>query len=134
MGKHRLTELEGEDTAHVLVRFANDALGMIDTSWAYNFLEENWKFHVIGEHGQLLGRENMLVCHLDGQTPETFTYPEIPVTESYALEVIDFVDCLREKRTPIQTELDGIRVLEIILAAYQSQQEKRTIELMKVQA
>jgi predicted dehydrogenase len=76
----------------------------------------------------------MLVCHVDGQPTETLAHPETSIVESYALEAIDFIDCLREKRTPIQTEVDDIRVLEVILAAYQSQQEKRTIELMQMQA
>jgi predicted dehydrogenase len=46
-----------------------------------------------------------------------------------ALGVIDFLACLREGRRPLNTEAEGIRVLKVILAAYASDRERRTVAL-----
>jgi predicted dehydrogenase len=50
VARHRLQFLEGEDSAHVLVGFADGAVGAIVTSWAYD-LPTTEKFVVVGEAG-----------------------------------------------------------------------------------
>lgn len=41
----------------------------------------------------------------------------------------DFVDCIRKNRDPVPGALDGKRALEIILAGYQSDTLRRTVDL-----
>jgi predicted dehydrogenase len=48
---------------------------------------------------------------------------------TYALEVIDFVSCLRTRRRPLNTEVEGIEVLKVILAAYASAEQGRIVAL-----
>ncbi|WP_273836242.1 Gfo/Idh/MocA family protein [Guptibacillus sedimenti] len=43
--------------------------------------------------------------------------------------VRDFVECVKEQREPSITGYDGLKALEAALAAYQSSEEKRTINL-----
>ena len=55
-------------------------------------------------------------------------YPP-PKPHTIALEIIDFIACLREGRRPINTEVEGISVLKVILAAYASADQKRIVAL-----
>ena len=126
LSTHRLWSMDGEDSAQVLVRFANGAIGNIVTSWAYEPPIGSWQFQVIGERGQIYGRHNVLHYQINEGAPETVTLPEVNTFEA---EIAHFVACLRNQHRPIQTEVDGIHVLKLILGAYQSQMEKRAVVL-----
>ena len=53
LSRHRLTFMEGEDSAEVLVRFADGSIGTLTTSWAYEPAGSTEKFSVVGEAGSL---------------------------------------------------------------------------------
>ena len=55
--------------------------------------------------------------------------PPTDEIETIPLAVQDFVACLREGRRPIHTEVEGIDVLKVILGAYASADQGRTISL-----
>jgi predicted dehydrogenase len=124
LSNHRLRFMDGEDTAQVLVRFEDGAVGNIVTSWAQEMTPE--RFSVVGELGRLFSHGDDLHLALRGKQEETLQFPAI---NTYETEIADFVACLIEKRRPIQTEDDGIKVLKVILGAYQADAEKRTIIL-----
>jgi predicted dehydrogenase len=126
LSTYRLHSLEGEDSAQVLVRFADGSLGNIVTSWAYDPPPGNWRFQIIGERGHISGWRNHLHYRINGGELEKIALPEV---NAFNAEIAHFVACLRNKQTPVQTELDGIRALKVILAAYQSQIEKRIVAL-----
>jgi predicted dehydrogenase len=126
LSKHRVNVIDGEDSAQVLVRFANGAVGNVLSSWAYNLRKSAWRFEVIGERGQLFGRRHELQYRIHDFEPATLMLPEV---DSFSEEVADFVACLRDRRQPLQSEAHGVEVLKVILAAYRSQEEKRTIDL-----
>ena len=126
LSKHRIQTTEGEDSAQVLVRFANGAVGNIVSSWAYDLRMGTWRFQVIGEHGQLYGRQNELHYRIHDFEPDRLLQPEV---DAFTAEIADFVACLRDQRQPLQTAAHGIDVLKVIRAAYRSQEEKRTIDL-----
>lgn len=125
LGTHRIP-MDGEDSAQVLVRFANGSIGNIVTSWAYPIPLGSWQFHLIGERGQLYGRDDTLHYTLLDGTHETLRFSAV---DTFIEETVDFVACLRDKRTPVQTEANGIAVLKLILGAYQSAEEKRIVPL-----
>lgn len=127
LSKHALA-LDGEDSAQVLVRFADGAVGNIVTSWAYDRPTGWWPFLVVGEHGQMYSTGNELHVELKGAEPRVSEHPEV---NAFALETADFVRCIAEGRRPMQNEEDGIRVLEVILGAYKSEDEKRIVSLAK---
>jgi predicted dehydrogenase len=126
LGKHRIAAIEGEDSAQVLVRFADGSVGNIVTSWAYEVPQGAWQFQVTGERGQIYGRGHCL--YVKPVKAEATCFEMDPVN-TYHAEVADFVACLREGRTPVQTEADGINVLKVILGAYRSEADKRTVSL-----
>ncbi len=53
LSTHRLKFMEGEDSAHVVVRFADGSVGTITTSWAYEPAGSTERFSVVGEAGSL---------------------------------------------------------------------------------
>lgn len=126
LSRYRIHTLDGEDSAQVLVRFANGAVGNIVTSWAYDPPANMGKFYIVGERGQIWSENENLYYRLRGE--ETITVPLTGVN-TFHLEIADFVACLQEGRRPIHTQVEGMNVLKVILGAYQSVTEKRTITL-----
>jgi predicted dehydrogenase len=124
LGRHRQVVLEGEDTAHVLVRFSEGAIGQILTSWAFQMPHGSYSFHLVGERGQLFGRKNTLHFHPREGEPQTFVAPEV---NSYHVQLPHFIDCIEQGSRPVHNQEDGIDVLNLILAAYESDASKRTV-------
>lgn len=117
LSRHRLGFMQGEDSAQVLVRFDNGVVGSIVTSWAYQATPDTERFSVVGEHGSLSSDGTTLQVTRRGEATETITFA--PVHE-FAAEVRHFATAVTEGTRPIQTEEDGVAVLGIILAAYES--------------
>ncbi len=123
--KHRL-EMEGEDSAQVLVRFADGSVGTIVTSWAYQPAAVTEKFSVVAENGTLWSDGKSLHHRtVDG----TLTTTEFPDVQAFSAEIADFIGCITDKRRPVNTEVEGVHVLKVILGAYASVKEKRVIAL-----
>lgn len=117
LGQYLHKTIEGEDCANVLVRFANGSVGMIYTSWAWEWPEGHNQFHVIGEKGQMYGRGNRFCIKLLGEEPvET----DLPKRHEFHAEIDHFIQCLENHTVPVQSHIEGINVLKIILSAYQS--------------
>ncbi len=130
--RHRL-DMEGEDSAHVLVRFDDGSLGSIVTSWAYLPTATTEKFSIVAEHGTVWS-DGLDLHHqtIDGPLSSHQFPPSDAFTAPYDAEVADFVRCVAEGRRPIDTEVEGIHVLKVILAAYASVAEQRVITLAEL--
>ena len=118
--------IEGEDSANVLVRFEGGAVGNIFTSWAWDVPGSSWQFQVTGEKGQVYGRGSRFFFKPVQSDPieESLT----PV-DAFEAEVAHFVACIEEGKPPLQTEEDGITVLKVILAAYESDREQKVVKI-----
>jgi len=117
MSTHRLTFMEGEDSAQVLVRFDNGSVGQLVTSWAYDAAPGTDRFSVVGEKGSLSSDGTTLRVQVRGEEEQVVEHESV---NTFAAEIADFVDCLATGRRPLNTEVEGIAVLGIILAAYES--------------
>ncbi|HTI15310.1 MAG TPA: Gfo/Idh/MocA family oxidoreductase [Dictyobacter sp.] len=126
LSQHRLTFMDGEDSAQVLVRFANGAVGNIVTSWAYEPAAITEKFSLVAEKGSLYSYGSDLFYKQRGEETQKIALQGVHTFEA---EIADFIECLRTGKRPVNTEIEGINVLKVILAAYKSSQEKRTITL-----
>ena len=129
LGRHRLTFMEGEDSAHVVIRFADGSIGTVTTSWAYQPAGSTERFSVVGEAGSLWSDGEALFHQPRGGEIARLVDPPTEDIETIPLSVLDFVSCLREGRRPINTEVEGIEVLKVILAAYASADEGRAISI-----
>jgi predicted dehydrogenase len=132
LSRHRLTFMEGEDSADVLVRFADGSIGTLMTSWAYEPAGSTEKFSVVGEAGSLWSDGEALFHKPRGGEVVQLVDPPAQKIETIGLSVLDFVACLREGRRPIHTEVEGINVLKVILGAYASAEQGRTISLKEL--
>lgn len=126
LSKHRLSFMDGEDSAQVLVRFADGSVGNIVTSWAYEPTANTEKFSLVAERGYAYSHGGDLHYKIRGSEPVTV---KLGWVNGFEQEIAHFITCLREGRKPVQTEVDGINVLKVILGAYASAEEKRTVSL-----
>jgi predicted dehydrogenase len=129
LSTHRLKFMEGEDSAQVLVRFANGVVGQMVTSWAYDPAPGTEKFSVVGELGSLTGTSNSVTYRLRSGQEETFEFPEV---DAFVAEIGDFADCLREGKRPLHTEVEGIAVLGVLLAAYEGARTGTIAQVMTI--
>jgi predicted dehydrogenase len=129
LSTHRLTHSEGEDSAQVLVRFADGKVGTIVTSWAYEPAACTERFSIVGEQGSLWSDGSALHVKKRG---EDDTATELPQVQTIPAAVEAFVECVREGTRPINTEAEGIDVLKVILAAYKSAEERRVVALSEL--
>ena len=114
---HRLAFMEGEDSAQVLIRFDNGVVGQLVTSWAYTPAPGTERFSVVGELGSLTSDGTSLSYALRDGGGETLEFEPV---ETFIAEIGAFGRCLRDGTRPPHTEVEGIEVLGIILAAYES--------------
>lgn len=121
LSTHRLTFMEGEDSAQVLFRFDNGVVGQLVTSWAYRPAAGTERFSVVGENGSLTSDGTTLRWDLHDGTSETRTFDEV---DTFAAEIGSFGECIRTGTRPIHTEKEGIEVLGMILAAYEGARAK----------
>jgi predicted dehydrogenase len=124
LATHRLTFAEGEDSAQLLVRFENGVIGQLTTSWAFDPPPATERFSVIGEHGTLRGTETSLTLTLNGRPSQSFEFAPV---DTYVAEIGHFAASLIGHSRPLHTEREGIEVLQMLLAAYESARTKAII-------
>ena len=129
LSRHRLSFMEGEDTAHVLVEFADGTIGSIFTGWAYEPPGSTERFSVTGEDGSLWSDGRQLLFKARGGETTVVQDAGPAAPDTYALEIVDFIACLHENRRPLNTEVEGVNVLKLILAAYASAERGEIVEL-----
>ncbi|MDN4613369.1 Gfo/Idh/MocA family oxidoreductase [Leifsonia sp. F6_8S_P_1B] len=118
LATHRLSFMEGEDSATVLVRFDNGVIGTIVTSWAYQPADGTERFSAVGELGSLTSDGTTLSYRRRGDAEPT-TLDLEPVHE-FGAEIEHFARSILDGTRPLHTEKEGIEVLGIILGAYES--------------
>ncbi|HEY3611837.1 MAG TPA: Gfo/Idh/MocA family oxidoreductase [Pseudonocardiaceae bacterium] len=121
--RHRMSFLEGEDSAQLLVRFDNGVQGHVATSWAYDSDEH---FAVAGELGTLRATRTRLTHRRPGGQP---VVTEFAKGNDIEAAVEHFADCLATGARPLSTHEDGATALAVILAAYDSVRTRAVINL-----
>jgi len=130
MANTYVARMDGEDTALVLVKFANGAIGQIFTGEAFVFPANDAKFHVVGARGEVYGTRQEVFAKPRGfAEPSSRTFPVDPHNSVFDMEIAHFRDSIVTGRPPIQDVHDGRRVLEVIQAAYRSIAEGRMVRL-----
>ena len=117
LSTHRLTFMEGEDSAQLLVRFANGVVGSLVTSWAYAPTANTERFSVVGSLGSLHAIGSSL--HVRTHDNVTTSY-EFELVNEFAEEIRHFAQSIAAGTAPLHGHVEGIQTLELILAAYRS--------------
>jgi predicted dehydrogenase len=132
----------GDDNAIAIVEFEGNAVGMAEESWARRGGMDD-RAEIYGSHGvtyaDLLHGNALETYSAVGygyaveKAPETkgwtFTVFEEAWNYGFPQELMHFVDCVKNDRSPLETGEDGRAVLEIIMAAYESAATGRRVAL-----
>jgi predicted dehydrogenase len=131
LSRHRLDFMEGEDSAQVLVRYDNGVVGTVTTSWAYQAAPGTEKFSLVGELGSLTSDGVTLTYRIRGEEPVTVEFEPV---HDIAAEVAHFAHCLLTGSRPLHTHVEGIDVLGVILAAYESDRTRAFAPVHRIAA
>lgn len=132
---------QGDDHSVCVVEFEGGAIGIAENSWGKTGGIED-RCEIYGTHGNTkadLIHGNALITHsksgygyavekADTTTGWTFTGFEEEWNYGFPQEMQHFINVVKGLEEPIETGEDGLEVLKIIYAAYQSAGEGRRIE------
>jgi len=125
-----------EDLATAFVRLAGGATMAVETSWAsYTSASDDYHVHLFGDEG---GAELNVRNYTQKDTLRFFgelagvpteTRPLYPEIGSHEAAIRHFVECLVEDREPAASGEQGLAVLRLIAAIYQSAATGREVVL-----
>ena len=120
-----------DDAGMLSFKLANGVYGTLDTSWSRPPNYPTWgdvKLELLGEKGII--RIDAYNQHLNMTSAKTGGTQYLGWGSSADMGLIkDFVDMIETDREPSVTGEDGLRALEVALAAYQSAQKKEVVSL-----
>ncbi len=123
--------IDVEDVAEITMRFHNGALGHVHLDMIQRPSTRGCR--IVGTEGQLTwnAQTNAVKCYSMSAGTWLDLHPEVPLDRNimYLEEMRHFLECARDRHSPASGGEEGRRVLEIALAAKQSAQEQRVIEL-----
>jgi predicted dehydrogenase len=124
-------ELNVEDTAHVLLRFANGALGSVTLDYAER--PSSHELHIVGRRGTIRWSDaEGVAVHHDGESGrarEVRPSPDFTRNTMFVDEMRHFIACLRGEEAPACSLDDGVAVVRIALAAKRSALTGRSVDV-----
>jgi len=127
----RFHNIQIDDCGTLMMEFENGVFASLDPSWSRPPSYPTWgdvTLEVVGNKGTLF---------VDAFKQDIDIYSETETGHQYSfwgdnidLQLVKyFVNCFRNKQTPDVTATDGLRALEVALAAYESARRGAAIEL-----
>ncbi|GMX63750.1 Gfo/Idh/MocA family oxidoreductase [Paenibacillus elgii] len=122
-----------EDMANALIRFENGASLLVDVSFTLHSKNSETAVKLYGDQGGVeLEPELIFVTEkhdtILNVTPQT-DHKSLNVTEAFYNEVRHFVTCCRTGSTPISPVEDGVTVMRMLCAIYESADKGIEIQL-----
>ncbi|NEW07398.1 Gfo/Idh/MocA family oxidoreductase [Paenibacillus sp. SYP-B3998] len=122
-----------EDMANALIRFENGASLLVDVSFTLHAKKDEISVKLYGDQGGVeLEPELLLVTEKHDTilniTPQTDN-KSINIDEAFYNEVSHFVSCCRTGSTPISPVEDGLTMMKILCAIYESAAKGTEIQL-----
>ncbi len=132
MGKNIYPELKVEDNALIIAKLSSGTLVSIDCSWSRPSSWPIWGdvyMHIVGENGAIFlnaFNQNIMLGDDKGFRYNYFG----PDADKNMIE--DFIRAIQFDQQPIATGVDGLRALEVVIAAYKSINEGRTVRITEI--
>ncbi len=127
IGTH-FTKEDIDDSGMLSMEFSNGVVATLDCSWSRNDAYPTWgdvTLEIIGTMGNLT--VNAFDQKIDVYNNQDGVNWEFWGDDMDQGLVKDFLETVEKKRTPFITGNDGLKALEVALAAYQSAELKRTV-------
>lgn len=127
----RFYEIEVEDCGHVILEFESGTVVTVDPSWSRPKTFPIWgdvTLEFFGEQGTLAVdafKQHTLLFNDRDNKLEHLVWAD----DMDEILIQDFLQCVNQSRAPFITGEDGLRTLEVVKAAYQSNQQKKEITL-----
>ena len=125
----RLHDIPCEDCGQLLVKFKKGTLISLDTSWSRPSAFSTWgdvRIELKCEKGNLsINCFPRAINFYDNSTMRHTS--SSPVAELDLLMMQEFIDSIREDRTPMTSGLDGLRATEIAILAYKAGAQKAPV-------
>jgi predicted dehydrogenase len=125
----------GRDHALTTLRFANGAVGHIESSWAHPPGQFLTRFEIAGDEGLMMWDSQkdapfrLALTGEDGQVDRSTASPLATESDPYYAELAHFLDCL-ENGTPCRvTPHDGLMAVKVSLAAIESMRTGLPVEI-----
>jgi predicted dehydrogenase len=115
-GKRKLpADIDMDDTTSMLLKFSGGATGYLATVFVTG---ELWRVHVFGTKGwlEMRGDTELVACALEGK-PERITLPAIDREQATLEAFADTVAAKKPCMVPSEQAVNGIAVLEAVVAS-----------------
>lgn len=133
-------DLEVEDTAEIGLRFSNGALGSVHLD--YNQQPPAHRLEIVGTQGTIRwnNTDGTVALYKAGEDSSTTAPPlweriqtatNFDRNEMFQAEMAHFISIVNGEVPPLCTLEDGIRALELALAAHRSQSTKQVVRLQE---
>lgn len=120
----RALNLDVEDTASALIRLADDAIFLLEVSWANCDDHDKAYTWFSGTRGAAA----LNPIRLSQRQKETIEVVELPsfgdevklYRNSFRVEIAHFVECIRKRRQPLSSGREAVAALEVVERLYRS--------------
>ncbi|MGC9148185.1 MAG: Gfo/Idh/MocA family protein [Sulfolobales archaeon] len=123
-----------EDNGLIIARLEDDIIASIDCSWSRPPKWPVWGdvyMRILGERGVLvLDAFNQNIYLSDGEGFRGVYFGP----DADKNMILGFIEAIKKDQEPVASGLDGLRALEVVLAAYKSLREKRTVRIEEVRS
>lgn len=131
----RLVDIETEDTAAVVLQFANGALGIIEATTAARPVDLEASLSVMGERGSVviggLAVDELLTWKFEGSNPERDIESARATGSGHRGLIENVIGTIRGEQTPVVDGHEGRKSLEVITAIYESVHTGREVTLAR---
>ncbi len=131
-GRNIIDDLKVEDNGIIITRLEDDIIASIDCSWSRPPKWPVWGdvyMHIIGEKGSIvLNAFNQNISVSDGEGFKQIYYGP----DADKNMILGFIEAIKRDMEPLASGLDGLRALEVVLAAYKSFRERRVVRIDEI--
>ena len=125
-------DIEVEDTANTILRFANGALGIVHLDYIQS--PPTHTLHITGQRGQILWGNADGEVHWYQDNTKMWKTSKMPSdferNTLFVEEVKHFIDCIESDTTPCVNLTDGVAALQLVLAAKASASQRREVFIL----
>jgi predicted dehydrogenase len=127
----RFSDINIDDCGLLMLEFENGVIASHDPSWSRCKTFPTWGDVTL----EIVGTEGVVSVDAFAQHLMVYNDVEHRVRQEFWGDdmdmglIQDFVSCIRENRAPSITGEDGLRAMQVALAAYESAEKKQPISL-----